>query len=272
MEDGRGLEVVERRRRRGLPLERARAPRVARRAGTGLERGEQVDHRDEYRDAEDERADRRELVKELVLLIVVPVAPRHAARAHHELRQERQVEAEEHARRADLAEALRVHAAGELRPPVVERAEERDQRRAHHHVVEVGDDEVGVVQVDVDGQRPEEQAGQAADREQQQERQRVQHRGLEPDVALVERGHPVEDLDRGGDADRERQRREHHVREAALAGHEHVVAPHEERQQCERDTRVRNEPVAEHRLARERGDQLADHTHRRDDHDVDGRV
>ena len=47
---------------------------------------------------------------------------------------------------------------------------------AHHHVVEVRDDEVGVVQVDVDGQRAEEQAGQAADGEEQQERERVEHR------------------------------------------------------------------------------------------------
>jgi hypothetical protein len=61
----------------------------------------------------------------------------------------------------------------------VQAAEERDQRAAHHHVVEVGDDEVGVVQVDVGIQRAEEQAGQAADREQEQERQRVEHRRVQ---------------------------------------------------------------------------------------------
>ena len=49
-------------------------------------------------------------------------------------------------------------------------AEERDHRPAEHHVVEVRDDEVGVVQVYVDGERAEEQARQAADPEQEDER------------------------------------------------------------------------------------------------------
>ena len=49
----------------------------------------------------------------------------------------------------------------------MEAADERDDRAAHHHVVEVRDDEVGVVQVDVDAQHREEDAGEPADREHQ---------------------------------------------------------------------------------------------------------
>ena len=45
--------------------------------------------------------------------------------------------------------------------------------------MEVGDDEVGVVQVDVEAQRPEDDAGQAPHREDHEEGQRVEHRGLE---------------------------------------------------------------------------------------------
>ena len=52
------------------------------------------------------------------------------------------------------AQLLVVHAAGHLRPPVVQPAEEGDHRAAHHHVMEVGDDEVGIVQVDVDASAP----------------------------------------------------------------------------------------------------------------------
>jgi hypothetical protein len=44
--------------------------------------------------------------------------------------------------------------------------EEGDRGAAHHHVVEVRDDEVGVVQVDVDAHRPpRKMPGEAADRE-----------------------------------------------------------------------------------------------------------
>ena len=59
------------------------------------------------------------------------------------------------------APAFRVHPAEDLRPPVVEPAEEGDHRAAEHHVVEVGDHEVGVVEVDVRGERAEEQAPSA---------------------------------------------------------------------------------------------------------------
>ena len=49
--------------------------------------------------------------------------------------------------------ALGIHLAGHLRPPEVQAAQERHDRAAHHDVVEVRDDEVGVVQVDVDAHR-----------------------------------------------------------------------------------------------------------------------
>ncbi len=72
---------------------------------------------------------------------------------------------------------------GHLGPPVVEPADEGDDGAADHHVVEVRDDEVGVVQVQVDAEHPEEEAGEAADREEEEERQRVQHRRAVPDGA-----------------------------------------------------------------------------------------
>ena len=52
-----------------------------------------------------------------------------------------------------LREALGVHPAGHLRPPVVQAAEVAHDRAADHDVVEVRDDEVGVVQVDVEAER-----------------------------------------------------------------------------------------------------------------------
>ena len=71
--------------------------------------------------------------------------------------------------RGEPAPALGVQPAGDLRPPVVQAAHVGHDHAADHDVVEVGDDEVGVVDVDVDRQRGQEQPGQPADREQADE-------------------------------------------------------------------------------------------------------
>ena len=174
--------------------------------------------------------------------------------------------------RRELAERVVVHAAGHLRPPVVQAGEVAHDRAADHDVVEVRDDEVGVVQVDVEAERRQEQSGQAAHEEQAQEAEDEHHRRLPPDRALVERRRPVERLDRGRNRDRERQEREDQRRVGRDAGHEQVVRPDEEAEHRDRQARERDERVAEDVLAREAGDDLADHAHRRQDHDVDRRV
>ena len=77
---------------------------------------------------------------------------------------------------ASVGPAFRIHAPGNLRPPEMHAAEVGHQRAAHHDVVEVGDDEVGVGDVDVDAEARQEQSGQAADGEQADEAEGVQHR------------------------------------------------------------------------------------------------
>ena len=104
------------------------------------------------------------------------IAPRHAQIAEDELRKERQVEADEDQDGREAGPAFGIHAAGHLRPPEVNAAQIRHHRAADHDVVEVGDDEVGVVHVHVDRERRQEQARQPADREQADEAEGVQHR------------------------------------------------------------------------------------------------
>ena len=82
-------------------------------------------------------------------------------------------------------------------------AEEGEHGAADHDVVEVRHDEVGVVDMLVDGQRGEVEAGEAAEDEQADVAHRVEHRRVEPQVAFVDRGRPVVDLDRRGHRDRE---------------------------------------------------------------------
>ena len=58
----------------------------------------------------------------------------------------------------------------------------------------------------------------------------------------------------------------------AIPVDEHVVGPHQEADRGDREARHRDEAVAEDALAGEAGDDLADHPHRGQDHDVDGGV
>ena len=50
------------------------------------------------------------------------------------------------------------------------------------------------------------------------------------------------------------------------------MAPNEEAKHCDRQTRERDKLVTEDVLAREVCYQLADHSHRRENHDVDSRM
>ena len=55
----------------------------------------------------------------------------------------------------------------------------------------------------------------------------------------------------------------------AHAGGEHVVRPDDEADHADRDHRISHAEIAEHRLAAEGRDDLADHAEARQDHDVD---
>ena len=91
--------------------------------------------------------------------------------------------------------------------------------------------------------------------------------------ALVHRRRPVEDLDRRRDRDEEAEEREDQRRVDRLAGDEHVVAPHQEAEHRDAEAGEGDEACSRRSAcAQKRGDQLADHAHRRQDHDVDGRV
>ena len=78
--------------------------------------------------------------------------------------------------KCSFADRLVVHVAGHLREPVVPAGEDREDRAERQHVVEVRDHEVGVVQDAVEAGIGELDAGDAADREQEDEADRPQHR------------------------------------------------------------------------------------------------
>ena len=128
------------------------------------------------------------------------------------------------------------------------------------------------MQVQVDVERAEDHAGQAADREDDQEGQRVEHRRVQRDRAAPDRRHPAELLDGRRDGHEEGQEGEREHRVGRLTRREHVVAPHQEADDRDRQRRERDQLVAEQRLAAVDRDQLADDAEGRQHHDVDGRV
>ena len=104
------------------------------------------------------------------------VPPRHPPVAEEKLREECDEEAREDERGGDRTPALGVHASGDLRKPVVERGEPGGQRSADHDEVKVGHDEVRVVPVDVEALGRRGDAGHPAEDEQEEEREKVDHR------------------------------------------------------------------------------------------------
>ena len=202
----------------------------------------------------------------------VAVAPRHPGVPQEELREERHEEAREDERRADDAPALGVHAPRDLREPVVERREPRGERSADHDEVEMGHDEVGVVPVDVEALGRRGDARHPAEDEEEEEREEVDERRPDDDRPLSHREHPGEDLDGAEDGDEHRENAERRRVEERHAGDEHVVPPRRETDERDAERGVGDGLVGRRVLVAERGDDLADDPHRRQDHDVDGRV
>ena len=182
------------------------------------------------------------------------------------------IEAEEHRDGGELRPEFVVQLAGDLRPPIMNAGHEGRHRAADHDGVEMRDDEISVRGRDVDRHRSEKQSGQPADGEQAEKAERVDHRRFEADLAAIERGRPVEHLDRRRHRDDERQERKDEVGERRLAGDEHVMAPDHEADDADRQQREHHEGVAEHAAPREAGEHFGDDAHRRQDHDVDGRM
>src|SRR5580700_8470196 len=102
-------------------------------------------------------------------MAVIVITPRHAHVAEHELREKGEVEADENDQRGQTCPAFGIQLAGNLGPPEMHSAEIAHNRSSHHDVVEVGYDEVGIGDVDIDAERGQEQSGEPPDGEESEE-------------------------------------------------------------------------------------------------------
>ena len=138
--------------------------------------------------------------------------------------------------------------------------------------MEMSYDEVGIVDVDVNGERGQEKTRQPAHRKQADEAERVEHWRVVGYRSFIERRGPVEDLDGGGNRHSEAQNGKDQPGINGLAAHEHVVAPNQKRNDGDGHAREGHEVIAEDFFLGKARHQLADHAHRGQDHDVDRRV
>src|SRR5437870_5902457 len=93
--------------------------------------------------------------------------------------------------------------------------------------MEMGDDEIGVMPVDIERLGGHRDAGHSAEGEEEQEAEEIEHWGIEMYGTFIERRRPGEDFDGREDADEHGQDAEDPGVELGHPGHEHVVAPGE---------------------------------------------
>ena len=179
------------------------------------------------------------------------------------------MEADEEEPERDLAEPLRQHPAAHLREPVVERGHHREGRAAERRVVEVGDDEVGVGQLPVDGEDGEEDAGDAAHQERGDPAHAVEERDAVLDRAAPQRRDPVEDLHAGRHRDQEAREHEEREHDGRHRRREHVVRPHQQAEEGDAGGGRGDRLVAEDRLAGEHRQDLGEDAERGQHEDVD---
>src|ERR1700686_1301657 len=120
------------------------------------------------------------------------------------------------------------------------------------------DDKVGFIELPIDREYGEKNAGDPADDEQRNEAGAKQQGRLEFNGAPPQRGYPVEDLHAGRHGDQERT--EHYEYQDRLGDRrgKHVVRPREEAQEGDGYSRGSDRLVAKDGLAREHRQDLRD--------------
>src|SRR6266404_2500009 len=269
---GRDIEIFSDRRRGRLPFEASARPRIGAGYFTEAHGTSEINHREQVAQREAGSSRRRHHIEYLEFRRVAGVAPGHAQIAKNKLREKREIEAQEKSNRSDASQKFRIQLAGDLGPPVVQTADVTHHRATDHDVVEVGDDEIGIVEMNVQAKTGEEETGEAADKKKTDEAEGVQHRSIVGNGAFIERGGPVEDFDGRRNGNEVAEQREGERGVGGLTGEEHVVGPDKEADYGNGDAGAGDKRIAKDGLAGEGGNDFADDAHGRQNHDVDGRM
>ena len=109
-------------------------------------------------------------------------APRHPVQPQMMHGPERQVESDEQQREIPHSELFIEHSAGPLREPVIKCSEQRENRAADQHVMQMSDDEHGVMYLQIKLNRREDHSREPADDEDGDEPEHEDHRHAQPDA------------------------------------------------------------------------------------------
>src|SRR5690606_19395924 len=141
----------------------------------GIVAPDQVDDRDEHTCGEQVRAYRfHEVHPAPTHLLTVRVdPPRHPHEPRHVHRQEGQIHTDEHHPEVELSQPLGEHPPGQFRVPEVDPGEEGEDEATDEDVMKVGDQEVAVVHLLVEGHRRDHDPGDAAQYEDRDEAEHV---------------------------------------------------------------------------------------------------
>src|SRR5437660_103077 len=175
------LEVMSGRRRSGLPFQPGRFPGIVTGYFAIAQRPQQINQRQDEAHGQHRSAGAGEHIQHLEFFRIRVITSRHSQVSQDELREERKIETDEGNQRRQLGRSFRIHAPGYLGPPEMESSYICRHHATHHHVMEMGDHEISIVDMNVQSQGRQEKPGEATDGEQADEGHGIKHGRIKAD-------------------------------------------------------------------------------------------
>ena len=235
-------------------------PDVARRAAERPEILEEVEKEDEDARRNHIGADRRDQIEwSPAHCRNVRVCPaRHAHQSRDVHGEECDVHADEHEPERNFSQALRQWRAGSRRSPVVEGREQREDHSPDQHVMKVGDYEIRVMDLPIEGHHGDHDACEPPQREDEEEAENEVCRCAPTQAAGSDRGQPRKHLYPAGNGYRHAGRGEEAQRKLGNSCREHVVDPQPEGQEPCGDDGQHDQAIGDERCLHHGG---YDHRH-----------
>src|SRR5215204_2842341 len=152
-------------------------------------------------------------------------------------REKRKIETGKHQPKVQLAKAFAKHSASKLWRPIVKRTEEGKHRTTDQDIVKMSNDEVGVVNLQIDGDARLHNARHTSEYEDEKETERKQKRSFEDRPATPDRGNPTKYLNAGRNHNHQCCCSEKTLAKLRETGREHVVYPKAKTNKAGRDQR-----------------------------------
>ena len=195
-------------RRRQGPLQSRRIPRILGRLGSFEHAVKKIDQKWDCRQSQRECAERYKNVNRLLTTKML-VLSWIGDSAHHPIQPEvmhwekRAIEEDECESKMNLAPSLIHHPPEHFREPKINRPEDAEEAATEENIMDMSNDEVGMMDEQIDGSRCHIDPAQSANHEHGDETQGKTHRGREPYRAAPNSPHPIERLNGG-------RHRDHH--------------------------------------------------------------